>query len=257
MINLKDFNVANFPDGHKHIVSQFSLDEIGNSICVSIRSFDDLFLLAQVKDIHPQISNLRINYLLGARCDRRFSKAEALDLEIVCDFINNLNFEKIEVLKPHSSFSLELLNNSKEVDITRQLIDNCLLENSLTGVCFVSPDKGASQWIHKFDLKPLIQCEKVRENGSITVKLPPITPGDSWLNYSNFVIIDDLCDGGGTFTAIAKEIKLTSPLANVYLVVTHAILSKGFQPFEGLIKHIYCTDSFAKFEHPLVKQVIL
>jgi ribose-phosphate pyrophosphokinase len=68
----------------------------------------------------------------------------------------------------------------------------------------------------------------------------------------NCVIIDDLCDGGGTFLAIASQIKP----AHITLIVTHGIFSKGFDVFKGTFDEIIVSDSYAEYTNELVNQIL-
>ena len=58
-----------------------------------------------------------------------------------------------------------------------------------------------------------------------------------------YVIIDDICDGGRTFNELAKSIKLQRADAKIYLVVTHGIFSAGFKELTKYFEHIYTTNS--------------
>jgi ribose-phosphate pyrophosphokinase len=58
------------------------------------------------------------------------------------------------------------------------------------------------------------------------------------------LILDDICDGGGTFTGLATELHKAEAQA-VDLFVTHGIFSKG-GTLEG-IRQIFTTDSY----HPI------
>lgn len=257
VINLRDLPVANFPDGHKHIIlpEDSGLRFRVERIHASITSFDDLFLLAQAKQIFPNLKELNILYLLAARCDRRFSRGEAIDLEIVAKFINQLEFEDVYVLKPHSPAS-HMIENIYEWDVTTKLLDLCKwfqgIEKDYT---IVSPDKGASLWIEKVcEPEHIIQCSKERETSGEHRVVRNITIPDDRPNKSNnYIIVDDLCDGGGTFLAIAKQLR-EQGAKQVFLVITHAIFSKGLDVFDGLIDRIYCTNSFADFEDDRVYQ---
>lgn len=269
MVDLSDFKVSNYPDGHKHIVSDKDLHG-DTALSASIRNFDDLFLVAQIKKIHPELTTLQIKYLVASRCDRRFSPGEAIDLKIVCDFINRLSFENVWVLKPHSQKTIDLLEHSFVWDKTRDLIRMChediRLPSPETKICYISPDAGASRWMDQYHLHPLIQGSKKRDaNGAVSgVEFIYRSQYNNdvhdtlqqHIDCPNFVIVDDLCDGGGTFITIAKAIHERAPNAKVYLVVTHAIFSKGIsEPFEGHIERIYCTNSFSNWDHPLVRQI--
>lgn len=256
MVDLSDFKVSHYPDGHKHVVSTMDLKG-DTELSVSIRTFDDLFLISQILEIHPEIRSLKIKYLLAARCDRRFSPGEAIDLKIVCDYLYRLNLEDVIVVKPHNPDALKkYLPNVRISEPTGRLIDFALEDISAKNICFISPDAGAAKWVSKcIPVKAnLVQCSKYRDANGVVFG----TKIDGEIgSFDNFVIVDDLCDGGRTFTEISKEIRLHSPQAKVYLVVTHAIFSKGIEPFEGHIDRIYCTNSFATFTHPLVKQIKL
>lgn len=249
MINLSSFKISKYPDGHQHVVSDKDLKG-ETTLAASIHSFDDLFLIAQVLEIHPEIKHLQINYLLAARCDRRFSPGEAIDLKIVCDYLYRLRLETINVVKPHNPEALKrYLPSAHIIEPTAHLVDIALKDIGAEGTCFVSPDAGAANWVSKqIPVKSdLVQCSKHRDaQGNITgTKIDD--PCNIVPKYDKFVIVDDLCDGGRTFTEIAKAIKLLRPAARVYLVVTHGIFSKDFEPFEGLIDGIYCTDSYKQF----------
>jgi ribose-phosphate pyrophosphokinase len=60
-------------------------------------------------------------------------------------------------------------------------------------------------------------------------------------NGTELLIVDDICDGGGTFVGLAKKLR-EAGAKKVHLFVTHGIFSKGV-PLEG-IDTIYTTDSF-------------
>lgn len=247
-------DIIKFPDGHQHLrLKRPASQYLFRHVTVSIKSFDDLFLLAQFRELLPHIDILYINYLLAARCDRKFSDGEALDLKIVTNFINGLKFRQVIVLKPHSDVSLALLDNATSRTKTSELFIACLELNRLASYSIISPDAGASKWIEKeLGRTDIIQCSKDRDilSGEIKGIKIPEQPRE------NCIIVDDLCDGGATFINIAKQLKSIG-VANVYLVVNHGIFSKGFDVFTGLVDKIYCTNSFSDISHPMVYQISL
>ena len=58
-------------------------------------------------------------------------------------------------------------------------------------------------------------------------------------------IIDDICDGGGTFAGTAKMLKQRGAV-KVVLVVSHGIFSKGTSI--EFVDDIYTTDSFKQVD---------
>jgi ribose-phosphate pyrophosphokinase len=73
-------------------------------------------------------------------------------------------------------------------------------------------------------------------------------PGlDNTPGQRNFVICDDICDGGRTFIEIAKAIRDIRPKEifndKIYLCVTHGIFSAGFEELEKYFTAILTTNS--------------
>ena len=70
------------------------------------------------------------------------------------------------------------------------------------------------------------------------------------------MIVDDICDGGRTFTGIAKALK-NKNAGNIYLAVSHGIFSDGFEKFIGLIDGIFTTNSFGDIENEALEIINL
>ena len=120
----------------------------------------------------------------------------------------------------------------------------------------IIPDAGAKRRAEDFnsmfnsnDL--LIQCEKHRDfaTGKFTgFEMPPL--GDP----GTYLIVDDICDGGGTFNLLAQEFE-KDPVAKdseLHLWVSHGIFSRGEVNISPVIKKIYTTDSYYTTERNLV-----
>jgi ribose-phosphate pyrophosphokinase len=84
------------------------------------------------------------------------------------------------------------------------------------------------------------------QSGKILSTYVPLKDGEHTNN--NFLIVDDICDGGRTFIEIAKVIHEIRPKAKVSLAVTHGIFSAGFNELSKYIEHIYCTNSIYNIE---------
>ena len=70
------------------------------------------------------------------------------------------------------------------------------------------------------------------------------------------LIVDDICDGGGTFLGLAQELKAKNA-GNLYLAVSHGIFSRGFEDLEKVFTKIYTTDSFKTITHENCEQIEL
>lgn len=58
-----------------------------------------------------------------------------------------------------------------------------------------------------------------------------------------FFLIDDICDGGRTFIECAKVLKVEYPRAELRLIVSHGIFSKGYDELNQYFTKIYSTHS--------------
>jgi phosphoribosylpyrophosphate synthetase len=113
----------------------------------------------------------------------------------------------------------------------------------------VSPDAGASKKIYSVASQigytgEIITCSKHRGlDGKIVGTIVPTR--DEHVT-KDFIIVDDICDGGATFTGIAQElrVKYDGHKIRIYLVVTHGIFSNGLKQLAQLFDGIYTTNSF-------------
>lgn len=200
-----------------------------------------LFLNAvdgKIKDYIPRF--LILPYLPYSRADRRFTDGDCLGKEA---FLNMLPMNwDIYTFDVHSDKSNSgfLINVTPE-NILRKIFKKYNFENILF------PDAGAmsrySEMIDKFNIPANIYfCEKKRdpETGKfLGFKVP--TDIDK---TKNTIIIDDLCDGGGTFLGIANELQMDKSKLTLY--VSHGIFSKGFSDLTKYFDLIITTNSFGR-----------
>jgi ribose-phosphate pyrophosphokinase len=138
-----------------------------------------------------------------------------------------------------------------------------------TPVVLVSPDKGATQKTLKYaaalekagdNIIGVIQCAKVRdpETGKLAGFCKETFRDNNGTRYygtedaiiepaigaakPEYVIVDDICDGGGTFIGIRES--LFKPEDKVHLWTTHGIYSKGLWPLLKCFSTVGSTDSF-------------
>ena len=265
------YKISKFPDGQQQL--QFEGTNIGlikgyvnpnfdYQIVIKsyLNNFKDLELIccavASLRELGIYKIHLYTPYFLGSRSDRKFGEGSNNYLKsVICPIINSLNFKSVTVMDPHSDVLEACLNNYEKIDnhlLVKQaltLIDN--KKNARERVCLVSPDAGAYKKIFdvakKFDINKVITATKVRDlkTGQILHTEVPLQDLDEDIKY---VIVDDICDGGRTFTEIAKVIKAVRPAAELYLVVTHGIFSGGFEALGEYFEGIYTTNSVKEQE---------
>jgi ribose-phosphate pyrophosphokinase len=263
------YEINKFPDGQQsislptsHRIWMSKVDTV--KIHSHLNSFQDLELIICAKKIldnlgTPQVV-LHVPYFLGARSDRRFEEGTVHYLkEVICPIINSMKFDAVVVLDPHSDVLEACLDNMVKID------NHLIVKSALTAIdnkndardriCLVSPDAGAYKKIFdvakKFEIDKVITATKVRDlkTGKI---LHTEVPTPDMHNDIKYVIVDDICDGGRTFTEIAKAIKAVRPTAKIYLVVTHGIFSGGEKPLKEYFEHVYTTNSVKEGESDFV-----
>ncbi len=229
------------------------LDPIGKvqslNIQAQLNSSDSIMELVLVVDAIRRVAgdgvklHLTCRYLPYARQDRVCAEGESLGLRVMCDIINRLYFETVIVWDVHSDVSLALLERVWNVPqkhfVSRIKWDNTIL---------VAPDAGAIKKTLETAKElglPIVRADKMRsvQDGSITGTVVY----SEHVGDKDFLIVDDICDGGRTFIELAKVLR---PLTNghIYLYVTHGIFAKGLDVFRGLIDHVYTANPFPQVD---------
>lgn len=249
------YEILIFPDSQPHI--KFSTEvgfcpEPGEEVRILTRLSNptDLLLLLIITDclrwnFGVKEISLYITYLLGARMDRRMGSGEPLTLRVITDLLNAQNYSGIIVYDAHSSVTETLLKGctSKPPHKFLNLVQsgqNFHLGNLPEFVIF--PDEGAAKRYGNLfpGTSPRIHCGKTRDPKTGRLS-DPIVPVES-LHGKPSIIVDDLCDGGGTFIQLYHALKAKGA-GDVYLAISHGIFSKGLEPLK-MFKQIFTTNSF-------------
>jgi ribose-phosphate pyrophosphokinase len=115
-------------------------------------------------------------------------------------------------------------------------------------VGIIAPDKGATYRADDFrnSFYPnahFVQCSKVRDphTGKLSNYHCPDLPAKG-----KYIIVDDICDGGGTFNLLADAFFKAKfgQKCTLELFVSHGIFSKGVDAIDRRIEHITTTDSW-------------
>jgi ribose-phosphate pyrophosphokinase len=231
-----------FPDGQTHVQVLRIYNETPCSVFWPIRDNDELIQLLQLSDaldrVRSQKKKLVIPYLMGARFDRVMQAGDSFDLKVIAQLINSCNFEKVSIFDVHSEVALALIENS--TNFSNLFLVDCYNQPDAVLIC---PDAGAAKKSFCYmegneNITDIAHCIKSRDlsNGNITLNVldPEKCKG------RNCVIIDDICDGGATFIAIAKQIQPKT----LTLIVSHGIFSKGFNELENYFTEIIVSDSY-------------
>ena len=260
-IKFESFTFAGGEPHIKIIQAPSPLEKAGDEVVTithRLNSFNDLGLLCCAVDalqrMDAKIGTLFIPYFPAARQDRVMIKGEPLTVKIYADIINNLGFKKVIVLDAHSEVTPALLNNC-EVIANHKFIKQ-VIEKIGNTVKLISPDGGALKKIYKVseflgDID-VVECSKSRDVK--TGKLKEFKVYDDDLGGTDCLIVDDICDGGGTFLGLAEELKKKNS-GKFYLAVTHGIFSKGFADLENIFEQIFTTNSVKELSNERLTQI--
>ena len=190
---------------------------------------------------NPKVT-LIMKYVPYSRMDRKIN-GYMFSLKYFCKLINDLNFDTVYVLDPHSNVTTALLDRCSEIDI-RQYIYNILNKVNIDYIFY--PDLGSMKRygeLPNFTFRPYFCGSKKRDlqTGKIVnyelIDCPDIQEKD-------ILIIDDLCAYGGTFQLASEKLK-EKGANNIYLYVSHCedSIYNGKLIKSGLISKIFTTDS--------------
>lgn len=248
-----------FPCGEIHVKIDPNNGNLDGGIWIEkrIQNSDDILEILMLVDairrdpIYKRSKlRLRIPYVPYSRQDRVMVPGESLSIKVFADLINSLKLDEVEIWDPHS-------------DVTPALIDNCtvisqedLLDRTLGSIgwnnynyTLICPDAGARKKIlkiaKKLDIKRIIYADKVRDVATGNILGTTIDFGDfNFQEGSKFLIVDDICEYGRTFTEIAKKlvIPMTGKKYTVDLHVTHGFFPDGLKLLHTYFDTISCAN---------------
>jgi len=242
--------VLKFPGGEMHVTVQTGVPagqlELNAHLPDAAAVMTLLMTTDALRRAYPDTPlDLHLPYVPYARQDRVANPGESLSAKVFCDLINAQNYRRVVIQDPHSDVTAALLNRvviDDPLPALRRVVEQVLGSSSNSSLALVAPDAGArkrvlklaSQLNSQLDL-PVVFADKVRDTrtGAITGTM---IQGD--LPDCALLVIDDICDGGRTFTELAQTLdakRVRGAARNpLYLYVTHGIFSKGL---DALLEH--------------------
>lgn len=228
-VSVKQFT---FPGGEPHVKISDPIHLTEYLIVAKITSAEDVITLMLLKDALSPYNvpvTLLIPYFPGARQDRRMVEGEPFTAKVFANLINDMMFHQVFIFDPHSDVITALLDDVNVIDnhdfVKRAITQTSLPQNSI----IVSPDAGSNKKVYGL-IKTLgnynlVKCDKQRDTSNGNITGFEVYADD--LGGNPCVIVDDICDGGGTFIGLAKELQKKNS-GSLHLIVSHGIFSKGF-----------------------------
>jgi len=212
-----------------------------------IQSSNDLMCLLNtietVERAGAKIDSVIVPYLPYARQDRVTEHNGSFSLRVLGKMLSGLNIVCYDV---HSERAFNIFSTLLEVPQIEVVRQHAALNELLCAgdISVVAPDKGAlhkAKEISELYQIPLITAKKVRDPLTGKLSRPEIESGE--VQGKDCIIIDDICDGGGTFLQLADVLK-SHGAGRLYLYVTHGIFSRGIEPILAKFDRVFTTDSF-------------
>lgn len=242
-------NFYRFPAGEPNIHdTATSINETLLYAFVTGCEADDLILLGMAADYaHQKGTDLTVfmPYLPGARADRGIP----FGAQVYANIINSLQLKEIICFDPHSEVMPSLINNVTVIDLVDVLKRSDLSTNLYSAV--ISPDAGAlrrATQVAEFLTVPVVEAGKHRDFQTTRLTgfhCNPLPDPDGL-----YLIVDDICDGGGTFFGLAETININPEQLHVW--VSHGVFNGKAKRITQKFSKIYTTNSHPGCYNPEV-----
>jgi ribose-phosphate pyrophosphokinase len=238
--------IFQFPGGESHI--NFHPTATQQVAYLQTADGNDLMELAMwadaVKRSAKYASLLVMPYIPGARADR----GVPFGAKVYANFINSMGIDQIISLDPHSDVAPALYERMTIFPLGKLPFFQ-ESKGKYTGV--IAPDLGARKRAELIAGRlgvPVYQAMKHRDfaTGKLSGFGCEILPKlDANGAAPHFLLVDDICDGGGTFIGLAKTLLDQQQIysGQLDLWVTHGIFSQGVDDLSKFFTTIYTTDS--------------
>ena len=282
MIKLNGIEIVRktFPDG------SLCLLDLDNSLLYPNKNYEivwlyegdyEIFMLiCIVKHLRSKMYNnvsfnLTMPYVVNSRLDRTHSDNEVFTLKYFAEIINDLKFNKVVIVDPHSIVSEALIDNVcvlRPSNIISNAIDKMLsLDDFKRELVIYFPDDGAYKRYKDMPCFKNFNCiygkkERDWETGKILgieIYDKNGTKLTNEIENCNVLMVDDIISYGGTLAYSADKLKEMGA-AHIRAYATHVensvldeekgTLLKRYR--DNIIETVYTTNSIYHGNHPMV-----
>ncbi len=230
----KLFDITSYPTGETHQELRYIAEvQDGDVIEAPAHTFESL-LYTVVADRILKRANIHVHWFVPyfpfARDDRRQTWRHGSELELAMELVEPLS---ITIADPHSDVSGQIKHIPQSVSVRCFRDMGAFKGNPL----IVIPDAGATKKVHTWGFRSeTLQCLKTRDTA--TGRLSGFKVLADELGGRDCIIVDDICDGGGTFWGLAVELKAKGA-GSLTLAVTHGLFTKGTSELRSVFDEIY------------------
>ncbi|WP_342025171.1 ribose-phosphate pyrophosphokinase [Arthrobacter citreus] len=235
-----------FPAGEAHIKTDGARDETPLYLYLTGADANDYMSAAMWIDYAHQgghqVSAL-IPYLPGARQDR----GNPFGARVYANLINAMNADEVVCFDPHSPVMPAMVNNLRVVG-AENVIARAVKKATSRYAGVICPDEGAKARTAVTAAAlglPLFHAAKHRDfttgqlSGFTCEELP---------EEGRFLVVDDICDGGGTFMGLAAATGLGPDRLDLW--VSHGVFSGNAAQLTQAYGTIFTTDSHPGAANP-------
>jgi ribose-phosphate pyrophosphokinase len=213
----------------------------------------DIVELAQLKDALDHAGGfvwkrLFLSYMPYSRADRRFVAGDSHGLGTWALLLNALKFDVVETFDMHSDATLDLINDCANIgpaDRPTDQIAPIIRKLGRRDLVLMWPDMGSVRRYNltKYSLNTALGTKR-RDPARGALTGFGVDP-ECRINIERakkVLIIDDICDGGGTFIGLSEALHKINPALKLYLYVSHGIFSKGQDELRKHFREIFTSE---------------
>lgn len=239
-----------FPGGEWHLKNDGET-YVGNEAAIVCGTDpNDYVKLALWQNCCKEYPNIVMPYLPAARSDRGTPCGAAVYANLIP------NYRKLVVFDAHSNYMVDYLKATHGENVVNVEPHEIIGDNHAGYTGIIAPDKGATKRAQGVADKwgiPLLKAEKKRDFD--TGQLLGYTPPENLDPWGSYLVVDDICDGGGTFILLHDSLRAKPFHGRLHLFVSHGIFSKGYSDLLDRYPKIWTTNSLGFVGYPEVVQV--
>lgn len=233
-----------FPGGEWHLKDNGNTYVGDEAAVVTGTDPNDYVKLMLWQNACKNYPRIVIPYLPAARADKGSPRGADVYANLIPEY------QKLVVFDAHSKYMVDHLKATRGDNVLNVPASEALPKNEYGDISFdgvIAPDEGAVERASDVASRwsvPLYQATKKRDFN--TGKLLEFNPPENLPKMGKFLVVDDICDGGGTFIGLARAIKggdWTNSSRRLYLYVSHGIFSRGLGELRIYYDKILTTDS--------------
>lgn len=243
------FETMVYPAGEPHIRLRFlfhGFPVVNLHIIAEARNWNDLMQIKiadQILKNNGVQATFVIPYMPFGRHDRKNDNFEEAPILFAMGLLADIDIVTID---PHSDVS-GIFPHFSQSEVVK-LFETADLFKGYPVIAI--PDAGAAKKAYSWTAgRDVVQCLKTRD--TTTGKLSDFqVVNPELVKNRKVVIVDDICDGGGTFLGLATKL-IQAGAYDLRLAVTHGLFTKGLGDLYSIFKAIYTLDIYEDSNHRL------